>query len=61
MHGVRGGARVLGIFGPTDPVRWAPRSPGLRVVRAPGGDLRALSPETVMREALACLQVSSAG
>jgi heptosyltransferase-2 len=46
------GARVLGIFGPTDPVRWAPRSPGLRVVRAPGGDLRALTPETVTREAL---------
>jgi heptosyltransferase-2 len=55
------GARVLGIFGPTDPVRWAPRSPGLRVVRAPGGDLRALTPETVVREALDYLRISNAG
>ncbi len=54
------GARVLGIFGPTDPVRWAPRSPGLRVVRAPGGDLSALTPETVAREALNYLRISSA-
>ena len=55
------GARVLGIFGPTDPVRWAPRSPGLRVVRAPGGELRALAPDTVAREALDYLRLSSAG
>jgi heptosyltransferase-2 len=54
------GARVLGVFGPTDPVRWAPRSPGLRVVRAPGGDLRALTPEEVVREATECL-ISNAG
>jgi heptosyltransferase-2 len=45
------GARVLAIFGLTDPVRWAPRSPGLRIVRAPGGDLRALEPATVVRQA----------
>jgi heptosyltransferase-2 len=45
------GARVLSIFGPTDPVRWAPRCAGLRVVRAPGGDLRALAPETVVAAA----------
>lgn len=55
------GARVLGIFGPTDPVRWAPRSPALRVVRAPGGDLRALTPDAVTREALDYLRISNVG
>ena len=54
------GARVLAIFGLTDPVRWAPRSPGLRIVRAPGGDLRALEPATVAREAEDYLRVSNA-
>jgi heptosyltransferase-2 len=55
------GARVLAVFGLTDPVRWAPRSPGLRVVRAPGGRLSALEPETVVREAENYLRTSSAG
>lgn len=55
------GSRVLAVFGLTDPVRWAPRSPGLRVVRAPGGKLDALSPEVVAREALDYLRISSAG
>lgn len=55
------GARVLAIFGLTDPVRWAPRSPGLRVVRAPGGDLRALEPATVVHDAENYLGISSAG
>jgi ADP-heptose:LPS heptosyltransferase len=55
------GARVLGIFGPTDPARWAPRSPGLRIVRSPGGDLRALSAEKVAREAREHLRLSTAG
>ncbi len=55
------GARVLAIFGLTDPVRWAPRSPGLRVVRAPGGDLRSLQPQTVAREAENYLKLNSAG
>lgn len=55
------GARVLAIFGLTDPVRWAPRSPGLRVVRAPGGQLSALEPEVVVREALDYLRISNAG
>ena len=55
------GARVLGIFGPTDPVRWAPRSPGLRIVRAPGGELRALEPGTVVAAATDYLGISSAG
>jgi heptosyltransferase-2 len=55
------GARVLAVFGPTDPVRWAPRSPGLRVVRAPGGDLTALVPELVTAEAERFLAFSSEG
>ena len=55
------GARVLAIFGSTDPVRWAPRSPGLRVVRAPGGKLNSLQPKTVVREAEDYLKTSSAG
>jgi heptosyltransferase-2 len=55
------GARVLAIFGLTDPVRWAPRSPGLRIVRAPGGDLRSLEPQTVVRAAEDYLEISSAG
>jgi ADP-heptose:LPS heptosyltransferase len=46
------GARVLAVFGPTDPVRWAPRCGGLAIVRAPGGDLRSLSPEVVVEKAL---------
>ena len=40
-------AHVLAVFGPTDPFRWAPRCANLRVVRAPDGDLRALTPATV--------------
>ncbi|HXV14361.1 MAG TPA: glycosyltransferase family 9 protein [Candidatus Krumholzibacteria bacterium] len=45
------GARVLAVFGPTDPFRWAPRCKNLRVVRAPGGNLRALTPEAVSKAA----------
>jgi len=30
------------LFGPTDPAVWAPANPGVRVVAAPGGDLRQL-------------------
>jgi len=41
------GARVLAVFGPTDPFRWAPRCDNLRVVRAPDGNLQALTPATV--------------
>ncbi len=40
-------ARVLAVFGPTDPFRWAPRLDNLRIVRAPGGNLRALTPTMV--------------
>jgi ADP-heptose:LPS heptosyltransferase len=53
------GARVLSVFGPTDPVRWAPRCPGLCVVRAPGGDLRALEPSAVVARAQECLRARS--
>jgi heptosyltransferase-2 len=45
------GARVLAVFGPTDPFRWAPRCKNLRIVRAPGGNLRALTPEAVSKAA----------
>lgn len=53
------GARVVAVFGPTDPVRWAPRCPGLRVVRAPGGDLGALTPEAVTDRALEYLELEA--
>ncbi len=36
-------ARVVAVFGPTDPFRWAPRCDNLRVVRAPDGSLHALT------------------
>lgn len=45
------GARVLAVFGPTDPFRWAPRCDNLRVVRASDGNLEALTPATVARAA----------
>jgi ADP-heptose:LPS heptosyltransferase len=45
------GATTLAVFGPTDPFRWAPRSPGLSIVRAPGGRLAELTPEQVASRA----------
>ena len=45
-------ARVLSVFGPTDPFRWAPRCDNLRVVRAPDGILRALTPAAVSQAAM---------
>lgn len=45
------GARTLAVFGPTDPVRWAPRCPNLHIVRAPDGKLQALDPEAVFEAA----------
>ncbi len=50
------GARTLAVFGPTDPVRWAPRCPGLDVVRAKDGNLRDLTPEMVAGRALDLLK-----
>ncbi|MFQ5511673.1 MAG: glycosyltransferase family 9 protein [Candidatus Krumholzibacteriia bacterium] len=52
------GATTLGIFGPTDPVRWAPRCPNLHVVRAEHGRLSELKPETVYERARALLDAS---
>ena len=60
MHvAVAAGARVLAIFGPTDPRRWAPVSEALVVVRAPGGNLAGLSAETVVETALALLALAA--
>lgn len=50
------GARTLAVFGPTDPVRWAPRCPSLEVVRAKDGNLRDLTPEVVAGRALDLLK-----
>ena len=41
------GAPSLLLFGPTDPAIWAPANPQVTVLSAPGGDLAALSLETV--------------
>ena len=41
------GARCLLLFGPTDPEIWAPQNEGVRVLRAPSGDWRALHPGEV--------------
>lgn len=49
------GARTLAVFGPTDPVRWAPRCSNLFVVRAKNGDLRQLDAESVLEKALGVL------
>ncbi len=35
------------LFGPTDPAVWAPPNPAVKIVTAPRGDLRELSPATV--------------
>lgn len=49
------GATVLAVFGPTDPVRWAPLSPTLHVVRAADGNLQRLTAATVCEKAVAVL------
>lgn len=45
------GAKTLAVFGPTDPVRWAPRCPNLYFVRAEQGDLRRLGVTPVLERA----------
>ena len=50
------GCPCLLLFGPTDPGVWAPPHPGVRVLRAPGGDLGALDVDTVRRAAAAALR-----
>jgi ADP-heptose:LPS heptosyltransferase len=37
------GLPVVALFGSSDPARWGPRGPGVRILRAPGGNLAALS------------------
>lgn len=51
------GARTLAVFGPTDPVRWAPRSPNLEVIRAENGDLARLDPAAVVERALRAIDL----
>ena len=46
------GAHCILLFGPTDPDIWAPKGENVRVIRAPGGDLRALAVDAV-RDAIA--------
>jgi heptosyltransferase-2 len=45
------GAKCLLLFGPTDPAIWAPRGDNIQVIRAAGGELAALSVETVLSAA----------
>ena len=47
------GAPTLTLFGPTDPALWAPLGSSVAAVRAPGGDLPALTVDTVVAAALA--------
>ncbi|NIM20684.1 MAG: hypothetical protein GTO51_10730 [Candidatus Latescibacteria bacterium] len=53
------GARTLGVFGPTDPKRWAPRSPNLCTIQAPEKRLDLLTWEMVFEKALEALQLVS--
>lgn len=46
------GARTLAVFGPTDPVRWAPRCDCLTIVRADDGRLLSVEPPRVAARAL---------
>jgi heptosyltransferase-2 len=52
-------ARVLAVFGPTDPFRWAPRCAGLEIVRSPGGVLMSLQPDAVAARAAALFDNTS--
>jgi len=47
------GARVLGLFGPTDPAIWAPRGPNVRVIstRRPGESIEQLGLAEVLEAA----------
>lgn len=43
------GIPVVAIFGPSDADRWGPRGPNVTLLRAPGGDLAAISVERVLQ------------
>jgi ADP-heptose:LPS heptosyltransferase len=49
------GARTLAVFGPTDPVRWAPRHDCLSIVRSDDGRLLSLDPARVAAKAMDAL------
>ena len=42
------GLPVVALYGPSDPDRWGPRGEHVTILRAPGGDLSALSVEDVL-------------
>jgi ADP-heptose:LPS heptosyltransferase len=46
------GANTLAIFGPTDPDRWAPRSPRLHIVRAADGRMESVTARRVVQQAV---------
>ena len=45
------GAPVLALFGPTDPLQWAPLGPKIRYIQGEGGDIRQISVDAVYRAA----------
>ncbi|UCG53631.1 MAG: glycosyltransferase family 9 protein [Candidatus Latescibacterota bacterium] len=55
------GANTLAVFGPTDPIRWAPRCANLTVVRAENGNLKKLSVPTVYDKAAELLRLVHGG
>jgi ADP-heptose:LPS heptosyltransferase len=50
------GARVLALFGPTDPAQWAPVGPRVRVLRAKDTKMESLPLEEVERAASTILE-----
>jgi heptosyltransferase III len=49
MHvGAAAGTAVLSLFGPTDPLQWAPQGPGNRCLRGASGDIAAIRVESVI-------------
>jgi heptosyltransferase-2 len=49
------GARTLAVFGPTDPLRWAPRCQNLHIVRGENGNLAEVTSREVLERALSIL------
>lgn len=45
------GVPVLSLFGPTDPLQWAPQGEGHRFILADGGEISAITVEEVLRAA----------